>query len=88
IMRGNVPMPSKGYLMNDDRGLQIDEAVTKLARYSLLQYQIFCFYYLCGMSERTIADKMDKRIIPRNRRNRVKQELDKAGAFIAGCLTG
>ena len=34
--------------------------------------------YLLGYSERRIADLADERIL-RNRRNRVKQELDKAG---------
>ena len=85
IMRDNVPSPSGGYNITDDRAMAIDKAVCALARYSVLQYQVFCMHYLLGYSERRIADLVDERIL-HNRRNRVKQELDKAGGFIYGFL--
>lgn len=71
--------------ITDDRAMAIDKAVCALARYSVLQYQVFCMRYLLGYSERRIADLADERIL-HNRRNRVKQELDKAGGFIYGFL--
>ncbi|MPW47497.1 antiterminator Q family protein [Moraxella catarrhalis] len=85
IMRDNIPCSSVSPNITDDRAMAIDKAVCALARYSVLQYQVFCMRYLLGYSERRIADLADERIL-RNRRNRVKQELDKAGGFIYGFL--
>lgn len=83
VMRDNVPSKSPNYTITDDEALAIDKAVCALARHSLLQYQIFCLYYLAGLSVRQIAKIADERIL-HNRRNRVKQELDKATAFVLG----
>ncbi|UNU74122.1 hypothetical protein LU293_04290 [Moraxella nasovis] len=85
IMRDNVPSEPLSYTITDDRAMMIDKAVCKLAKYSLLQYQIFCMYYLARLSERNIAQMADERIL-KNKRNRVKIELEKACAFIAGVL--
>ena len=85
IMRDNVPSPSYSYNITDDRAMAIDKAVCALARYSVLQYQVFCMRYLLDIPEYKIAEMADLRIVA-NRRNRVKQELDKAGGFIYGFL--
>ncbi|UYZ74925.1 hypothetical protein LP123_05145 [Moraxella bovis] len=85
IMRDNVPSPSARYSITDDRAMAIDKAVCALARYSVLQYQVFCMRYLLDIPEYKIAEMADPRIVA-NRRNRVKQELDKAGGFIYGFL--
>lgn len=85
VMRDNVPYSYSTPNITDDRAMAIDKAVCALARYSVLQYQVFCMHYLLGYSERRIADLADERIL-HNRRNRVKQELDKAGGFIYGFL--
>lgn len=85
IMRDKVPVAQVSYHITDERAAQIDKAVCRLAEYSLLQYQIFCLYFLCRLSEREIAQIADERIL-KNRRNRVKLELEKACAFIHGVL--
>ena len=85
IMRDNVPSPSGGYNITDDRAMAIDKAVCALARYSVLQYQVFCMRYLLNIPEYKIAEMTDDRVLS-NKRNRVKQELDKAGGFIYGFL--
>ena len=85
IMRDNVPSQSYGYNITDDRAMAIDKAVCALARYSVLQYQVFCMRYLLDIPEYKIAEMADDGVLPK-KRNRVKQELDKAGGFIYGYL--
>lgn len=85
IMRDKVPVQSVSYNITDERAGQIDKAICQLAHYSVLQYQIFCFYFLCGFSERQIADMADERILG-NKRSRVREELHKAIGFVNGAL--
>lgn len=85
VMRDNVPYPSNPPNITDDRAMAIDKAVCALARHSVLQYQVFCMRYLLDIPEYKIAEMADDRVLLK-KRNRVKQELDKAGGFIYGYL--
>lgn len=57
IMRDKVAVQSVSYNITDERAGQIDKAVCKLAKYSLVLYYVFALRYLDNWSLRRIAQE-------------------------------
>ncbi|MPX26384.1 hypothetical protein C0159_08175 [Moraxella catarrhalis] len=90
IMRDNIPCSSVSPNITDDRAMAIDKAVSRLSRYSVLQYQIFVLYFAKNISEYKIAKMADMRVFSngriKNARNIIKENLSGAMGYVIAFL--
>lgn len=90
IMRDNIPCPSVSPNITDDRAMAIDKAVCALARYSVLQYQVFVLYFAKNIPEYKIAKMADMRVFSngriKNARNIIKENLSGAMGYVIAFL--
>ncbi|AKI27187.1 hypothetical protein CPI14_03795 [Moraxella catarrhalis] len=90
IMRDNIPCSSVSPNIIDDRAIVIDKAVSRLSRYSVLQYQIFVLYFAKNIPEYKIAKMADMRVFSngriKNARNIIKENLSGAMGYVIAFL--
>ena len=88
IMRDNTPQQCTSYQITDERAMQIDKALSKLAKYSVFQYQVFALYYAKGVPEYKIAKMADMRVFGKikNTRNIIKENLSAANGYVIAFL--
>ena len=93
VMRGNVPIGKEKPLeITDDRALQIDTAVTRLASKSALLWQIICLKYINRLSLRDIAKALYAIDPGLNggklfSKDKINEKLNRAEGFIDGFLS-